>query len=95
MLSQPQGHSAAGKIMSMKNSSDTIGNQTRDLPACSAMSQSTLPPLAPKINIRTNKVSITFMQHSIKVFRFHEYLSPVTLNIIKRYVRDAWTTVYF
>jgi hypothetical protein len=33
-LSQPQGHSAAGRIMSMKNSSDTIGNRNRDLPAC-------------------------------------------------------------
>jgi len=29
----PQGHSAAGRIMSMKNSNNTIGNQTRDLPA--------------------------------------------------------------
>jgi len=36
-LSQPQGHSAAGRIMSMKNSSDTIGNRTSDLPACSAV----------------------------------------------------------
>jgi hypothetical protein len=36
-LSQPQGHSAAGRIMSMKNSSDTIGNRTLDLPACSAV----------------------------------------------------------
>jgi hypothetical protein len=26
---RPQGHSAAGKIMSMKNSNDTIGNRTR------------------------------------------------------------------
>ena len=31
-LSRPQGHSAIGGIMSMKNSSDTIGNRTRDLP---------------------------------------------------------------
>ena len=30
-LSQPQGHTAAGRIMSMKNSNDTIGNRTRDL----------------------------------------------------------------
>jgi hypothetical protein len=28
-LSRPQGHSAAGRIMLMKNSSDTIGNQSR------------------------------------------------------------------
>jgi hypothetical protein len=34
-LSRPQGHSAAGRIMSMKNSNDTIGNRTRDLSACS------------------------------------------------------------
>jgi len=47
-LSQPQGHSAAGRIMSMKNSSDTIGNPTRDLPACSAVPQPTAPPGAPR-----------------------------------------------
>ena len=33
-LSRRQGHSAAGRIMSMKN--DTIVNRTRYLPACSA-----------------------------------------------------------
>jgi hypothetical protein len=36
-LSRPQGHSATGRIMSLKNSIDTIGNQTRDLPVCSAV----------------------------------------------------------
>ena len=40
-LSQPQGHSAAGRIISMKNSNDTMGNQTRDLPTCSAVPQPT------------------------------------------------------
>jgi hypothetical protein len=29
-----------GRIMSMKNSNDTIGNRSRDLPVCSAVSQS-------------------------------------------------------
>jgi len=33
IVSQSQGHSAAGRIMSMKNSSDTIGSRNRDLPA--------------------------------------------------------------
>jgi hypothetical protein len=33
--------------MSMKNSNDTIGNRTRDLPACSAVTQPTAPPRAP------------------------------------------------
>ena len=30
--------------MSMKNSSDTIGNQTRDFPVCSLVPQPTAPP---------------------------------------------------
>jgi hypothetical protein len=34
-LSRPQGHSATGRIMSLKNSNDTIGNRTHDLPVCS------------------------------------------------------------
>ena len=46
-LSQPQGYSAAGRIMSMKNSIDTIGNRTRDLPTCSAVPQPIGPPRAP------------------------------------------------
>ena len=32
--------------MSLKNSNDTIGNRTRHLPACSALSQPTAPPRA-------------------------------------------------
>jgi hypothetical protein len=34
-LIRPQGHSAIGRIMSMKNSNDTIWNRTSDLPICS------------------------------------------------------------
>ena len=35
-LSRPQGHSAIGWIMSLKNSNYTIGNRATDLPICSA-----------------------------------------------------------
>ena len=38
-LSQPQGHSEAGRIMAVKNSNDTIGNRTRDLPSRSSVHQ--------------------------------------------------------
>jgi len=34
-LSRPQDQSAIGRIMSMKNSNDTIWNRTSDLPICS------------------------------------------------------------
>jgi len=37
----------ARRIMSMKNSNDTIGNRTHDLPACSAVPQPTAPPRTP------------------------------------------------
>jgi hypothetical protein len=43
-LSQLQGHSAAGRIMSLINSIDTIGNRTRVLSTFSAMPQPTAPP---------------------------------------------------
>jgi hypothetical protein len=38
-LSWSQGHSAAGRIISMKKANETIGNQTRDLLDCSAVPQ--------------------------------------------------------
>jgi hypothetical protein len=43
VVSPTSGHSATERIISMKNSNDTIGNRTRDLPVFSAMSQSTAP----------------------------------------------------
>ena len=45
-LSRPQGHSTTGKIMLVKNPNDIIENQTRHLPACSAVPQPTAPPHA-------------------------------------------------
>ena len=39
--------------MSMKNCNDTIGNRTRDLPACSAVPQPTAPPRL-DINVSTD-----------------------------------------
>jgi hypothetical protein len=33
----PQGHSAMGRIVSMKNSDDTIWNRASDLPICSTV----------------------------------------------------------
>jgi hypothetical protein len=50
-----QGHSVAGKIMSMKKSNDTIGNRTRNLPACSAVPQPTALPRAPILQCTAQK----------------------------------------
>jgi hypothetical protein len=53
--------------MSIKNSSDTIVNRTRDLPACSAVTQSTAPPRAP------NSVDYTLniLVYKLKVLHRH------------------------
>jgi hypothetical protein len=53
-LSRPQDHSAAGRIM--KNSSNTIRNRTRKLPACSAVLQPTHAPYASLICINPRAV---------------------------------------
>jgi len=50
-LSRPQGHSTAGRIMSVKNSIDTIGNRTRNFPVCNSIPQPTEPPRAPIANL--------------------------------------------
>jgi hypothetical protein len=46
-LSRPQGHRVAGRIKSMTNANDTIGNRTRVLPGCTALPQPTALPTAP------------------------------------------------
>jgi hypothetical protein len=38
--------------MSMKNSSDTIGNQTHELPTFSAVPQPNMPPRAPRLHVK-------------------------------------------
>ena len=43
-LSRPQAHHVAGRITSMKNSCDTIGNRTRDLTAYGAVPHPIVPP---------------------------------------------------
>ena len=40
-LSRPQSHSAAGRIKSMKNPNDAIGNRTCGIPACSGVLHTT------------------------------------------------------
>jgi hypothetical protein len=55
----PHSHSEAGRIVLMNNSNDFIGNQTRDLPSCSAVPQSTAP-LRTTFNLCDDASIITF-----------------------------------
>jgi hypothetical protein len=49
----------------MKNSSDTIGNPTRDLPACSTVPQPTALPFAPKVVSRKRIVAQFFFKETL------------------------------
>jgi hypothetical protein len=52
---RPQGHTAAGRIMSIEKSNYPIENRTRDLPACSIVPQPTTLPRA----LHDNNSSLT------------------------------------
>jgi hypothetical protein len=49
VLSQPQGHSAAGKIRSTEKKDDLIGNRTHDLSTFSIAPEPSTLPRAPKV----------------------------------------------
>jgi len=66
--------------MSMKNSSDTIGNRTRELPTCSAVPQLTAPPRAPVL-VRTKRNSI----NKLKNFRLHSKMQCEKTNNLITY----------
>jgi hypothetical protein len=62
-FSRPQGHSEAGRIMSIGKSNDLIGNRTRDLPVCYLLnvlcSDLHLTMVETDRNMSWNKVRVT------------------------------------
>ena len=67
----------------MKNSSDTIGNRTRDVPACSAVPQPTAPPRAPKRYINEDKIvpnTDNFMIFAILYFYNFTLVTDITVQ---------------
>jgi hypothetical protein len=93
-----QGQSASRWIMSMKNSIDTIGNQTHYLPACSVEPQPTAPPHAAidinrivnipyvlnEVSIPYTRLSFTGRQcmYNITLMHIHETTVAVDKQLI-------------
>jgi hypothetical protein len=82
--------------MAMENSSDTIGNRIRDLPACSAWPQPTAPPRAPhKTLLYSNSVRkfqitriLRFWQPCRWVFLFSSMWRRVTGLWLPEFVKE-------
>ena len=71
--------------MSLKNSSDIIGNRTRDLPTCSDLTQQTAPPVAPKHDLRaeTNfKCKLKVAGRFLNFLKSMQILPPVTIRSV-------------
>ena len=71
MQSQAQGHGAARRIMSIKNSND---NRTRDLPICNAVPQPTAPPRT--LLFPVPQVKIFFTQFTVLASRHKTFGWP-------------------
>jgi hypothetical protein len=80
----------AGRIISMKNSSDTIGNRTLELPACSLVPQQAAPTHAP-FNILLPKIFQTYYVSNVSMesCAVSEWMSRiVTCGDFRQKVRD-------
>jgi hypothetical protein len=65
--------------MSMKKSSDTIGNRTHAFPTCSAVPQPTAPPCAPNRNSTTHKHKNEYAEKNLNNF---QDFARINLNVI-------------
>jgi hypothetical protein len=74
--------------MSMKNSNDTIGNQTRDLPTCRAVLQPTALPRAPDKLYRLIYYSTSALHISGDVFAHHQ--EHLTVFTVSGYVHPSY-----
>jgi hypothetical protein len=94
-LSRLQSHSVTARITSVKNSNNTIGNRTRDLPACSAVPQPTVPqgdpnqqiqwyvsPITLRIIVITN--SHNHMKAVKRIFRFFNASTAISSLLLWR-----------
>jgi hypothetical protein len=92
-LCQPQGHSAAGRNMSMKNSNDTIGKRTRDLPAWSTVPQPTAPPRTPMNSTYTFDMSVHVGFWWTRDTRVGVYAHLLLFSCLSPFLLTKWTHI--
>ena len=77
----------------MKNSNDTIGDRTRDIPACSAVPQPTAPPRAPCFTqLHVDGINIAT---EINVKQFVSYVILTASKLLIKYAEYIEVNVEF
>ena len=84
-LRRPQGHSETGRIISMKNSNNTIGNCTCGLLLCSAVTQPTAPLCTPVQNCKQMKCCHTWFSNGLHYQMLHS---------VQFWCYENFTTIY-
>jgi hypothetical protein len=87
-------HSASGSIMSTKNSNDTIGNRTRDLPTCASTNCATAYPQMRQVvtfnYTELSEHSSTHIRdqksHFLRLFAFKRDISCLTFNRLSEWI---------
>jgi hypothetical protein len=97
-------------IKSLKNYSDSFGNRTRDLPACSAVPQPTAPPRTPNFMVLTLRCfsrTVGIAQNTLKsetitavflllqVFRFQDVHFFLEMVDADKFFFKVTHTMYF
>ena len=77
----------------MKNSNDTIGNQTRDLPTCSAVPQRTAPPRASQSDNGTGFSQSTSVSPLSTSYHQHPTLIPIYAAVTRKINGKTWGTI--
>jgi hypothetical protein len=97
-LSRTQDHSAARRIMVMKNCNDTFGNRNCDLPACSAVRHRVPSNYNRLVSVGSESVFFLhkIVQHAVRVSlvcALTTWVLPLYANvtwILFFYTRDLW-----
>jgi len=74
----------------MKNSNDTIGNRTRDLPTCRAVPQPTAPPRARIMFVRKHFFGVKITDPKTSSYEFTLAINRLQYdNNIKSYITQS------
>ena len=105
-LSWFQGHSVARRVMWIKKSSDTIGNRTSDIPACSTVTQPNAPsgglikfvPTEKKIYIYIYmcvcmyiRIPFHFYKFQPKILKHNVFILQLSNSYIQYFDNSVWT----